>query len=61
MSAWSADWFSLMKTAHVVCSDQRLTRPFADAGRVDDARDPLGEVDELDALGGLEAEGLRRG
>ena len=42
---------------------RRVERPeadeaFLDAGAVDHARDPLGQVDELHALGGLKAQGL---
>ena len=58
MSAWSADWFSLMKTAHVVCSDQRLTSPSLTPDGIDHARDAFGQVDELHPLGRLQAEGL---
>ena len=60
MSAWSADWFSLMKTAQVVCSDAQADEALArrrDVWTTPD--DPLGQVHELDALGGLQVDVLR--
>ena len=53
MSVSSAVWNSLMKSVQVVCIDQRLTSPSRMLNRRDEFHDPVGQVDQLDALIGL--------
>ena len=54
MSACSACWFSLMKTAQVVCRDQTLASPSRTPDATHDPVQPLGEIDELDPVRGVD-------
>ena len=54
MSDRSAVWNSLMNSVHVVCIDQRLTSPSRMLKRRTKSMTRFVEIDELDALIGLD-------
>ena len=58
MSAWSACCDSFMNTANVVCIDQRLTMPSRTPDPAHNRADPVGYVDQLDALVGLDRQSV---